>query len=136
MRQFFSHTRILLFSFLFGVPFIGCDTWFVIRGQVVEDSSAQSIVIAQNPGSDTSRALAQVLLSLYYLRKDSVWDDTRRWMTLCSDLRGQFEIKEIIGPGQYNFGLLAAKEGYVTDTLFFRCSGGDTINVVICLRKQ
>ncbi len=127
------YTIILLIVF----NFVGCDTYYIIHGRVVENNLSKSKIISIDKSQvDTSQAIKGALVSVLNLQTDSSLNGANPDYSIYSDEYGKFSYEKIIGAGEHYGSLIISKPGFTTDTMFYKYKGADTINVIIKLKRK
>ena len=118
----------------------GCvDGLLVVHGCVINDDFIKSQTISDSLFSvlQPSNGIKGVFIQIDSDVQDSLINFEKVRFKNFSDSVGYFDLSEIIGPGNGFAGIVASKEGYLNDTLFFNYSGyGSVVNIIVNLKKK
>jgi hypothetical protein len=118
--------KMLTFGVISALTFIGffCDADYLIVGRTVSNSM------------DSLTNVSNVSLVFYPCKKDSsFYDNASREMS--SDSFGYFRFEEIGPPFSKLLGaVVATKDGFHPDTVFFRCSSMDSVSLWVVLKSK
>jgi hypothetical protein len=127
-----------------GVPLLGifafaafhCDGAIVVQGTICESAGISRIVSTlQFP--DSTNAIENATVVLYEMVDDSGQIPVREFAPhTITSTNGAFDLFRTVCPlGEQTGALIVTKEGYLTDTLFFRYKSLDTVRMLISLRR-
>lgn len=132
--NYFSVMNIM-FLYIAIFSLIGCDSFYVLRGRVYEEEKSNNRIFNVME-QDTQIVLQKVLLSIYVLQEENKWENAWLDHSLYSDSTGNFSLFSVISPTGRTFAaLVASKPGYLSDTVYFKYSAGDTVNILLRLKK-
>ncbi len=125
--------RILVLSSLMAV-LSGCGGTLLMHVYSVE-GEGRSAVLAPGEEMPAARPLASVKFFFYPYVSDSVIHPVpeREFVT---DSLGRADFAEKATPGDKMGALVGMKPGYFLDTLVFRYSADDTLDIVVRLRRR
>jgi hypothetical protein len=133
---------LILLSFLPIIFLAGCDGAFEVRGYVFESNFNGSEAISDSLFNSLklSNGIQGVFIQIDPAVEDSIINRENfehfAFKTF-TDSIGYFRFNSSFAPGKYIAGIVASKDGYVNDTLFFSWSGAGTpVNVIVNLKQK
>ena len=114
----------------------GCGNTILLHIYTVEDASGGHSISKTPPDLSHLTPLAGVRFFFYPNASDSVIHLVPE-RDLVTDMRGTITYSEMVSPASNRTGaLIAMREGYAVDTVYFPFSQGDTINILVRLRPD
>ena len=134
--------HLILLVFIPIIFFAGCDGTFEVRGYVFDDDFNESETISDSlfNSIQLSNGIQGVFIQIDPAVEDSIINQENFeyfGFKTFTDSIGYFQFNSSFAPGKYIAGIIASKDGYVSDTLFFSWSGsGMPVNVIVKLKKR
>ena len=113
---------IVLLLAIASVILQACDSALIVRGTTLEDC-------------DPQKPIQKAELTLYPHVEKGPFGEKSYPRIFYSDSLGNFDFTAVIGPGTYRAALVAAKEGFLTDTLYFNYEPLQPESLMVSLKR-
>ena len=114
----------------------GCDNTILLHVYTVENAAGGHSITKTPPDLSMTMPVPGVRFFFFPNASDSIITlvPERDFVT---DMHGTVSYSEMVSPASHRTGaLIAMKEGYVVDTVYFPFAQGDTINILLRLRPS
>ena len=120
---------------LLTISFLACDGAIFLRGRVVESYNVSGRVVDLS-NIDSLFYVKDAKITFYARTKDSSFAEITPRAEFLSDSVGYFNEAFTVAPfGKRIAALIASKDGFTNDTVFFEYKSLDTVNVILNLKK-
>jgi hypothetical protein len=126
--------RYLFILSLIIITFIGCDGLLIIRGAIIEDFGNSLIVDTLNV--DKVKLIGNTTLMLFPSLNDSSSIHHAGSMKIQTDSTGYFSFEQVIGMGTDYGAIIAQKENYYSDTVYFNFVVGKPTTFILKLKPN
>ena len=136
MKKYF-----ILSAFISIILFFGCDGALNVQGYVINDDHSRSKTISDSLFNSLklSNGIEGAFIQIDPAVENSIINRENFehfGFKTFTDSIGYFQFNSSFAPGKYTAGIIASKEGYLNDTLFFNWSGAGTSNNLIFYLKK